>query len=61
LDRCSDRRKLYNLREIATRIEAIHSFFDPEGNNFVSFDEAGLLMDFLYKLIKWDFTWEKKK
>jgi len=61
LDRCSDRRKLYNLREIATRIEAIHSFFDPEGDNIVAYEESGLLMDFLYKMIKWDFDWEKKK
>jgi len=61
LDRCSDRRKLYNLREIATRIETIHSFFDPEGDNIVAYEESGLLMDFLYKMIKWDFTWEKKK
>ena len=60
LDRCSDRRKLYNLREIATRIEAVHSFFDPEASNIVAFEESGYLMDYLYKMISWDFEWRRK-
>jgi len=60
LDRSSDRRKKYMLVEIAKRIETIHSYFDPEGENFVAFEEAGVLMDFLYHLIGWNFEWEKR-
>lgn len=59
LDRSSDRRKKYMLGEVAKRIETIHSYFDPEGENFVAFEEAGVLMDFLYKMIDWDFEWVK--
>lgn len=60
LDRCNDRRKLYNLNEIAKRIEVIHSYFDVDGSNFVAYEESGLLMDFLYKMVDWDFDWRKK-
>jgi hypothetical protein len=60
LDRSSNRRKKYSLGEIAKRIETIHNYFDPEGNNFVAYDESGVLMDFLYHQIGWDFNWEKK-
>lgn len=59
LDRGSDRRKKYLLEEIAKRIETIHNYFDPEGRNFVAYDESGVLMDFLYELIGWEFDWRK--
>lgn len=61
LDRVSNRRKLYMLTDIAKRVEQIHNYFDPEANNFVAFDESAVLMDELYRLVAWDFNWERKR
>lgn len=60
LDRCNNRRKLEMLNDIAVRIETIHSYFDADAANIVAFEESGVLMDFLYKMIDWDFDWRKK-
>jgi hypothetical protein len=61
LSRCSNRRKLYMLGEVAKNIEVIHGYFDPEAENFVAFDESSFLMDYLYHKVEWDFDWENKK